>query len=164
MMLRATHVAPRSSRLQPFASSSGSACLAPPPCSSSSLPGCSGTSRRPSARLDCQTPPPGGNTASRQPGIAPRGKSLVAFASQMAQQASPSEPAGAGAALICTSVTAPTVPAFIEEIREAVAAGVDVVELRLDFLKDFDVERDLELLMAACPIPYIVTYRPKWEG
>jgi hypothetical protein len=41
---------------------------------------------------------------------------------------------------------------------------VDVLELRLDFLQDFEPARDLEALMAACPLPYIVTYRPTWEG
>jgi hypothetical protein len=77
-----------------------------------------------------------------------------------------SSPAAAaqGPALICTSVTATTVKAFLEEIREAEASGVDVVELRLDFIADFDPERDLDALLAACTIPYIVTYRPKWEG
>jgi 3-dehydroquinate dehydratase/shikimate dehydrogenase len=66
--------------------------------------------------------------------------------------------------LICTSVTATTVEAFLAEIQEAVASGVDVVELRLDFLTDFDAEQHLEQLMSACPLPYIVTYRPVWEG
>jgi 3-dehydroquinate dehydratase/shikimate dehydrogenase len=66
--------------------------------------------------------------------------------------------------LICTSVTARTVDEFIGEIAEATAAGVDVVELRLDFIKDFDTERDLERIMRSCSTPYIVTYRPKWEG
>lgn len=66
--------------------------------------------------------------------------------------------------MICTSVTATTVKAFVEEIAEAVASGVDIVELRLDYIKDFDAERDLEPLMQACQIPYIVTFRPQWEG
>lgn len=43
--------------------------------------------------------------------------------------------------------------------------GVDVLELRLDFLQDFQADRDLERLMAACSsLPYIITYRPTWEG
>lgn len=66
--------------------------------------------------------------------------------------------------LITTSVTASTVAAFLEEIKEATASGVDIIELRLDFIKDFDTQRDLPTLMSACTIPYIVTYRPKWEG
>jgi 3-dehydroquinate dehydratase/shikimate dehydrogenase len=46
-----------------------------------------------------------------------------------------------------------------------VSPGVDVLELRLDFLQDFAPERDLDLLMGACsPLPYIITFRPTWEG
>ncbi len=66
--------------------------------------------------------------------------------------------------LICTSVTADSKAAFLAEIGEATAAGVDLLELRLDFLKDLDVSRDLEEIMKACTIPYIVTFRPAWEG
>jgi hypothetical protein len=65
---------------------------------------------------------------------------------------------------ICTSVTAKTVPACLEEIKEAEAAGVDLIELRLDFIDGFDTSRDLLPLMQACGVPYIVTYRPVWEG
>ncbi|KAG2496617.1 hypothetical protein HYH03_005438 [Edaphochlamys debaryana] len=65
---------------------------------------------------------------------------------------------------ITTSVTATTVEAFLAEIQEAAASGVDIIELRLDFLTDFDPERDLERITQACPLPYIVTYRPAWEG
>jgi len=65
---------------------------------------------------------------------------------------------------ICTSVTASTVQAFLAEVQEAASRGVDIIELRLDYLKDFDASRDLERIMASCPLPYIVTNRPKWEG
>jgi 3-dehydroquinate dehydratase/shikimate dehydrogenase len=66
--------------------------------------------------------------------------------------------------LICTSITAASMDAFLQEIAEASATGVDVIELRLDFIKDFEPMKDLERLMAACSMPYIVTYRPTWEG
>jgi hypothetical protein len=65
---------------------------------------------------------------------------------------------------ICTSVTADTVEGCLAEIEEATAAGVDVIELRLDFLAQFDPDRDLKRLMDACKVPYIVTFRPTWEG
>lgn len=66
---------------------------------------------------------------------------------------------------ICTSVTADNKAAFLAEIEEAATAGVDVIELRLDFLKDFSPREDLLPLMAACKnVPYIITYRPAWEG
>ncbi|KIY95963.1 dehydroquinate dehydratase/ shikimate dehydrogenase [Monoraphidium neglectum] len=72
---------------------------------------------------------------------------------------SPSEPT-----YICTSVTADSVEGALAEIEEASAAGVDVIELRLDFLSTFDPSSDLKRLMDACKVPYIVTYRPTWEG
>jgi hypothetical protein len=90
----------------------------------------------------------------------------VCSASADTMQQSSSSPAAGDSqqALLCTSVTATTREAFLAEIQEAASTGVDVVELRLDFLTDFDPPQHLEQIMAACPIPYIVTYRPKWEG
>jgi 3-dehydroquinate dehydratase/shikimate dehydrogenase len=80
------------------------------------------------------------------------------------QTAADAGAAAQGKTLICTSVTADSKEAFLAEIAEATAAGVDLIELRLDFIKDFDPSKDLEPLMTACTVPYIVTYRPKWEG
>ena len=71
----------------------------------------------------------------------------------------PSEPT-----YICSSDTADSVEGAVAEIAEAIAAGVDVVELRLDFLAQFDPQADLKRLMDACTVPYIVTFRPTWEG
>jgi len=68
-----------------------------------------------------------------------------------------------GKTLICTSITATTMDSFLAEMQEAAATGVDVLELRLDFIKDFDPEQHLAKLMSACTIPYIITYRPTWE-
>ncbi len=67
--------------------------------------------------------------------------------------------------LTCVAVTARDVGAFVAEAREAVAACADVVELRLDYIAGFDAERDLHVVTAACgATPYILTYRPTWEG
>lgn len=65
--------------------------------------------------------------------------------------------------LMTTSIMAPTVDAFLKEMDEASTTGVDVLELRIDFIKDFDTERDLRRIMAHAKLPYIVTYRPTWE-
>eukprot|EP00889_Picochlorum_renovo_P003956 jgi/Picre1/30986/NNA_006344.t1 len=53
---------------------------------------------------------------------------------------------------------------MIEEAKEAKAAGADSVELRLDYLVDFDAGNDLEGLLNAIDLPCIVTFRPLWEG
>ncbi|KAL6763450.1 dehydroquinate dehydratase [Haematococcus lacustris] len=74
------------------------------------------------------------------------------------------QPAALPKSSICVSVTATTVESFIHEIEEVERAGADIVELRLDFIKDFDTERDLARIMASCSRPYIVTFRPQWEG
>ena len=66
--------------------------------------------------------------------------------------------------LLCTSLVASSVAGMLGEAQEAVQNGADVVELRLDYLEGFDAERDVPLLLAGCPLPAIVTYRPVWEG
>lgn len=65
--------------------------------------------------------------------------------------------------LMTTSITATTVEAFLAEMEQASSTGVDVLELRLDFISDFDTERDLLRIMKHSKLPYIITYRPKWE-
>jgi 3-dehydroquinate dehydratase/shikimate dehydrogenase len=66
--------------------------------------------------------------------------------------------------LLCSSLTASTKQGMFDEAKEAEEAGADVVEIRLDFLQDFDAERDLEDLIKGVRLPCIITYRPKWEG
>lgn len=88
----------------------------------------------------------------------------MASTASPAAAADPQAASTCGKTLICTSITASTVEAFLQEIKEASSTGVDILELRLDFLQDFEPDRDLDKLMGACSLPYIVTYRPKWEG
>ena len=69
--------------------------------------------------------------------------------------------------LICTIITADTLEGAIEEINEAARVQADVVELRADYLKVFDPEKDIQILLDACSsvkLPAIFTYRPIWEG
>jgi len=67
-------------------------------------------------------------------------------------------------ALLCTSITSKSVDEAVAGILKGNSSGADVLELRLDFYKDFDSVEQLELLMNTCEVPYIVTYRPSWEG
>ncbi len=54
--------------------------------------------------------------------------------------------------------------------QEAASVGAELVELRMDFLTDFDMaqpENVLQQLFTACrdaEVVPIVTIRPKWEG
>ena len=65
---------------------------------------------------------------------------------------------------ICTSITAPTLDEARRQLTRAKQLAVDSVEFRLDFLEDFQPTRDLKKLLSDVDIPYIVTYRPTWEG
>lgn len=96
---------------------------------------------------------------------AQRASSLVVHAAAPAATDTPAASQAAQKTLICTSITATTLESFLAEIEEARSTGVDVIELRLDFIEGFDVMKDLERAMQACgSMPYIVTYRPTWEG
>ena len=91
-------------------------------------------------------------------------REIAVSASSAAQQAQSSAAVDTSKTLLCTSLTAATVDGMLAEAQEAVAAGADIVELRLDYLENFDAQRDLPPLVTSCPLPVIVTYRPDWEG
>ncbi len=84
--------------------------------------------------------------------------------SAMAQGAQQSSLPGASGTLLCTSLTAKTVDGMLAESQEALAAGADIVEIRLDYIENFNPEADLPRLLETCPLPVIVTFRPTWEG
>lgn len=64
---------------------------------------------------------------------------------------------------LCTILTAKTVNAMLAEAHEAVEAGADIVELRIDYLQNFNPKVDLATLKEKCPLPAIITFRPTWE-
>ena len=66
--------------------------------------------------------------------------------------------------LLCTSVTASTFAEAVNEIHQIAEEGADLIELRLDMLKDFNVEHHLQQLLATTNVPKVVTMRPVWEG
>ncbi|XP_024021972.1 bifunctional 3-dehydroquinate dehydratase/shikimate dehydrogenase, chloroplastic [Morus notabilis] len=66
--------------------------------------------------------------------------------------------------LICAPVMAESVDQMVEQMRKANQLGADLVELRVDFMKNFRPRHDLEILIQYCPLPTLVTYRPVWEG
>ncbi|KAF5199225.1 Shikimate dehydrogenase (NADP(+)) [Thalictrum thalictroides] len=47
---------------------------------------------------------------------------------------------------------------------EAKTQGADLVEIRLDYINDFQPRQDLEILFKDKPLPVIVVFRPKWDG
>lgn len=58
----------------------------------------------------------------------------------------------------------------MQEIEEVQATGADLVELRLDYVKDLnleDPEAQIQTLLNAskkAELPAIITLRPGWEG
>ncbi|GMH08358.1 hypothetical protein Nepgr_010198 [Nepenthes gracilis] len=68
------------------------------------------------------------------------------------------------ATLVCVQVMDDTVDQMLTSISKAMALGADLVEIRLDYLKQFDPHRDLSDLINRSLLPTLLTYRPKWEG
>jgi 3-dehydroquinate dehydratase / shikimate dehydrogenase len=62
--------------------------------------------------------------------------------------------------MICAVVRTSTAEDAIASMSEAKRAGADLCELRADYLKD----PDLAKILAAKPLPVLVTVRPTWEG
>ncbi|KAJ8760750.1 hypothetical protein K2173_017897 [Erythroxylum novogranatense] len=66
--------------------------------------------------------------------------------------------------LICVPIMADTVDQMLVQMKLAKEIGADLVEIRVDFLKNFNPRPDLEVLIKQSPLPTLVTYRPNWEG
>ncbi|KAJ6889905.1 bifunctional 3-dehydroquinate dehydratase/shikimate dehydrogenase [Populus alba x Populus x berolinensis] len=66
--------------------------------------------------------------------------------------------------LICTPIMADSVDKMAILMAEAKSVGADLVEIRLDSLKDFNHNSDIKTLILHSPLPTLFTYRPMWEG
>ncbi|CAF2374058.1 bifunctional 3-dehydroquinate dehydratase/shikimate dehydrogenase, chloroplastic [Brassica napus] len=66
--------------------------------------------------------------------------------------------------LICAPVMADSIDKMVTETCKAQELGADLVEIRLDSLKDFNPLEDLKTIINKSPLPTLFTYRPKWEG
>jgi 3-dehydroquinate dehydratase type I len=69
--------------------------------------------------------------------------------------------------LICVSVIEESLPEVITSSVKCKSQGVDIVELRLDYLKDPITSENLKALYDVkmnVDLPMIVTIRPPWEG
>ncbi|KAG5236069.1 bifunctional dehydroquinate dehydratase/shikimate dehydrogenase [Salix suchowensis] len=66
--------------------------------------------------------------------------------------------------LICTPIMADSADRMVILMAEAKSMGADVVEIRLDSLKDFNPNSDIKTLILHSPLPTLFTYRPMWEG
>nr|GEU88503.1 bifunctional 3-dehydroquinate dehydratase/shikimate dehydrogenase, chloroplastic-like [Tanacetum cinerariifolium] len=68
------------------------------------------------------------------------------------------------ATMVCVPLMSEYVEKMVGDMFEAKIEGADMLELRLDCLKDFHPKRDLPTLLSNKPLPVVVVYRPKWDG
>lgn len=61
--------------------------------------------------------------------------------------------------LVCVPIMAESVDKMLTDALKSKAAGADLVELRLDGLKNFNPRDDLRTLINECPLPTLFTYR-----
>lgn len=66
--------------------------------------------------------------------------------------------------LICVPVMADSVEEMVIQLDKAKSSGADLVEIRVDGLKNLSPHEDLKTLIKASALPILFTYRPKWEG
>lgn len=61
--------------------------------------------------------------------------------------------------LICAPVMADSIEKMVTETCKAQELGADLVEIRLDMLKDFNPLEDLKTIIKKSPLPTLFTYR-----
>eukprot|EP01018_Ginkgo_biloba_P010731 Gb_22470 [translate_table: standard] len=66
--------------------------------------------------------------------------------------------------LVCCSLVAHSLEETLKQMHQAKFDGADVIEIRIDHLRNFNPTVDMEILLKNRPLPTIITYRPKWEG
>ncbi|KAI3854466.1 hypothetical protein MKW98_025352 [Papaver atlanticum] len=71
---------------------------------------------------------------------------------------------GTNSTLICAPIMGKTIDHMFIDMAKAKETGVDIVEIRLDYLSIFYPRQDLQNLIKNCTMLTLFTYRPKWEG
>ncbi|KAL5712828.1 hypothetical protein ACHQM5_014957 [Ranunculus cassubicifolius] len=66
--------------------------------------------------------------------------------------------------MICVQIMSESVKEIVDEMVEAKMQGADLVEIRLDYIKDFQPMDDLKIILTDKQLPVQVVYRPKWAG
>lgn len=61
--------------------------------------------------------------------------------------------------LICAPLMSQSVEQMVSDMHEAKVQGADVVEIRLDCVKDFRPPQDLKFLLKNKPLPVVIVYR-----
>ncbi|KAF6176618.1 hypothetical protein GIB67_034480 [Kingdonia uniflora] len=66
--------------------------------------------------------------------------------------------------MVCVPLMGTSVEELVVEMGEAKMQGADLVEISLDYIKNFRPREDLKFLLRDRPLPVLLVYRPKWEG
>ncbi|XP_021282921.1 bifunctional 3-dehydroquinate dehydratase/shikimate dehydrogenase, chloroplastic-like isoform X2 [Herrania umbratica] len=85
--------------------------------------------------------------------------------------------------MICALLMAQSVEQMVKDMHQAKAEGAQLVEIRLDYIKNFQPHQDIQIILKNKPLPVIIVYRrlqlekclvfahfrsqdcmPKWEG
>ncbi|KAJ4956139.1 hypothetical protein NE237_012922 [Protea cynaroides] len=66
--------------------------------------------------------------------------------------------------MICVPLMGMSVEEMMSQMGQAKSQGADLVEIRLDYIKNFQPRQDLEMLLRDKLLPVIIVFRPKWEG
>ncbi|XWS58507.1 hypothetical protein CRYUN_Cryun08bG0040100 [Craigia yunnanensis] len=66
--------------------------------------------------------------------------------------------------MICAPLMAQSVEQMVKDMHQAKAEGAQLVEIRLDYIKNFQTQQDIQIILKNKPLPVIIVYRPKWEG
>lgn len=61
--------------------------------------------------------------------------------------------------MICAPLTAQSVEQMVNEMVQAKAQGADLVEVRLDCIRDFTPHKHLPVILTNKPLPVIIVYR-----
>ncbi|KAI5675948.1 hypothetical protein M9H77_06898 [Catharanthus roseus] len=66
--------------------------------------------------------------------------------------------------MVCAPLMAESVEQMLKDMQKAKSEGADIVEIRLDCIKNFQPRKDLEILLRNKPLPVIILYRTQFDS
>ena len=61
--------------------------------------------------------------------------------------------------MLCAPLMAQSVEQMVKDMHQAKAEGAHVVEIRLDYIKNFQPHQDIQIILKNKPLPVIIVYR-----
>jgi 3-dehydroquinate dehydratase/shikimate dehydrogenase len=66
--------------------------------------------------------------------------------------------------LICFLIILHSVEETLKKMQQVKVDGTYIVDVRIDFLNNFNPKSDLVILLKERPLPIPITYNPNWVG